>query len=121
MAWLGVTPSEHSSGGSRRQGSITKTGNSLARKLLIEAAWSYQHPAKISPEIQQRHEGVPKVIVDRAWDAQVRLCGRFRRMVAKGKNKNVAIVAIARELAGFIWDIGRLGMQQAINTSTAAG
>jgi transposase len=121
MAWLGVTPSEHSSGGSRRQGSITKTGNSLARKLLIKTAWSYQHPAKISPEIQQRHEGVPKVIVDRAWDAQVRLCGRFRRMVAKGKNKNVAIVAIARELAGFIWDIGRLGMQQAINTSTAAG
>ena len=88
--------------------------------MLIEAAWGYRHPAKISPEIQQRHEGVPKVIVDRAWDAQVRLCGRFRRMVAKGKNKNVAIVAIARELAGFIWDIGRLGMEQAIKTSRPA-
>jgi transposase len=120
MAWLGVTPSEYSSGGSRRQGSITKTGNSLARKLLIEAAWSYRHTAKVSPEIQQRHEGVPKVIVDRAWDAQLRLCGRYRRMVAKGKNKNVAVVAIAREFAGFIWDIARLGIEQAINTPKPA-
>ncbi len=62
----------------------------------------------------------PKVIIDRAWDAQLRLCGRFRRMVAKGKLKNVAVVAIARELAGFIWDIARLGMEQAINNSRAA-
>ncbi|KAG0162299.1 hypothetical protein DFQ30_002368, partial [Apophysomyces sp. BC1015] len=55
-------------------GSITKNGNSYARKLLVEAAWSYQHPARVSPEIQRRHEGIPKPIVDRAWDAQVRLC-----------------------------------------------
>ncbi len=110
MAWLGVTPSEYSSGGKRRQGAITKTGNSLARKLLIEAAWSYRHTAKVSPEIQLRHEGLPKVIIDRAWDAQVRLCRRYRKRVARGKNKNVAIVALARELGAFIWDIGRLGM-----------
>ena len=114
MAWLGVTPSEHSSGDKRRQGSITKNGNSYARKLLIEAAWSYQHPARVSPEIQRRHEGIPKPIVDRAWDAQVRLCRRYRRLVARGKQKNIAVVAVARELSGFIWDISRLAMSLAI-------
>jgi transposase len=105
MEWLGVTPSEHSSGGKRRQGSITKSGNSYARKLLIEAAWSYRHPARVSPDIQGRHEGLPKPIVDRAWDAQVRLCRRYRKLVARGKQKNIAVVAVARELSGFIWDI----------------
>ncbi|MEM5317016.1 IS110 family transposase [Paraburkholderia sp. JHI869] len=114
MAWLGVTPSEHSSGEKRRQGSITKNGNSYARKLLVEAAWSYQHPARVSREIQCRHEGIPKPIVDRAWDAQVRLCGRYRRLVARGKEKNIAVVAIARELAGFIWDISQLAMSLAM-------
>ncbi|WP_134143859.1 IS110 family transposase [Paraburkholderia sp. BL6665CI2N2] len=110
MAWLGVTPSEHSSGDKRRQGSITKNGNSYARKLLVEAAWSYQHPARVSPEIQRRHEGIPKPIVDRAWDAQMRLCRRYRKLVARGKQKNIAVVAVARELAGFIWDISQLAM-----------
>ena len=114
MAWLGVTPCEHSSGDKRSQGSITKNGNSYARKLLIEAAWSYQHPARVSPEIQRRHEGIPKPIVDRAWDAQVRLCRRYRRLVARGKQKNIAVVAVARELSGFIWDISRLAMSLAI-------
>jgi transposase len=114
MAWLGVTPSEHSSGGKRRQGSITKTGNSYARKLLVESAWSYRHPARVSIDIQRRHEGLPKPIVDRAWDAQLRLCRRYRKLVARGKTAHVAIIAIARELAGFIWDIGRLGMTLAL-------
>jgi transposase len=114
MAWLGVTPCEHSSGDKRSQGSITKNGNSYARKLLIEAAWSYQHPARVSPEIQRRHEGIPKPIVDRAWDAQVRLCRRYRRLVARGKQKNIAVVAVARELSGFILDISRLAMSLAI-------
>ncbi|MFM0212074.1 IS110 family transposase [Paraburkholderia sediminicola] len=113
MAWLGVTPCEHSSGDKRRQGSITKNGNSYASKLLIEAAWSYQHPARVSPEIQRRHEGIPKPIVDRAWDAQVRLCRRYRKLVARGKQKNIAVVAVARELSGFIWDISRLAMSLA--------
>lgn len=110
MAWLGVTPSEHSSGGKRRQGSITKTGNSYARKLLVESAWSYRHPARISMEIQRRHEGLPKIIIDRSWDAQLRLCRRYRKLVARGKSAQVAIIAVARELVGFIWDIGRMGM-----------
>ncbi|WP_134143892.1 IS110 family transposase [Paraburkholderia sp. BL6665CI2N2] len=114
MAWLGVTPSEHSSGDKRRQGSITKNGNSYARKLLVEAAWSYQHPARVSPEIQRRHEGIPKPIVDRAWDAQMRLCRRYRKLVARGKQKNIAVVAVARELAGFIWDISQLAMSLSV-------
>jgi transposase len=116
MAWLGVTPSEYSSGSKRRQGSITKTGNSYARKLLVESAWQYRHAAKVSSDIQRRHEGLPKVIVDRAWDAQLRLCRRFRKLLARGKERNVAAIAVARELAGFIWDIGRLGMAQASPT-----
>jgi transposase len=114
MAWLGVTPSEHSSGDKRRQGSITKTGNSYARKLLVEAAWSYRHPARVSPDIQRRHEGIPKAIIDRAWDAQVRLCRRYRRLAARGKHANTTVVAVARELSGFIWDIGRLAMSLAL-------
>lgn len=108
MAWLGVTPSEHSSGGSRKLGGITKAGNSYARKVLVEAAWSYRYPAKVSRIIQVRHEGLPKPIIDRAWDAQVRLCGRYRRMTALGKRPNVAVVAVARELAAYIWDIARM-------------
>jgi transposase len=114
MAWLGVTPCEHSSGEKRRQGSITKNGNSYARKLLVEAAWSYRHPARVSPDIQRRHEGIPKPIVDRAWDAQVRLCRRYRKLTARGKEKNIAVVAVARELSGFIWDISRLAMSLAV-------
>jgi transposase len=114
MAWLGVTPSEHSSGGKRRLGGITKTGNSYARKLLIEAAWSYRHPARMSRDIQCRHEGIPKALIDRAWDAQIRLCRRYRKLAARGKHVNIAAVAVARELAGFIWDIGRLAMSLAV-------
>ncbi|WP_454737157.1 IS110 family transposase [Cupriavidus necator] len=117
MAWIGVTPSEHSSGGKRRQGSITKTGNSYARKLLVESAWSYRHPARVSVDIQRRHEGIPKPIIDRAWDAQLRLCRRYRKLVARGKSANVAIIAVARELVGFIWDVGRLGMSHASSRS----
>ncbi|MGT0250591.1 IS110 family transposase [Burkholderia pyrrocinia] len=114
MAWLGVPPSEHSSGDRRRQGSITKAGNSYARKLLVEAAWSYRHPVRVSPDIQRRHEGIPKSIIDRAWDAQVRLCRRYRKLAARGKSVNIAVIAIARELAGFVWDITRMSMSLAL-------
>lgn len=108
MAWLGMTPSEYSTGERRRQGAITKCGNSNARRLLIEAAWAYRYPPKVSPSIQQRHEHLPKEIVARAWEAQLRLCKRFRKLTARGKPHNVALVAVARELAGFIWDIARM-------------
>jgi transposase len=107
-AWLGLTPSEHSSGQRRRLGSITKAGNGHARHLMVEAAWSYRHPAKVSPAIQRRHDGLPKAIIDRAWDAQLRLCKRYRRLVTRGKHPNVAVIAIARELAAFVWDIARM-------------
>ena len=108
MAWLGITASEHSSGPHRRQGSITKAGNGVARKALVEAAWAYQHPAKTSRAIQLRHDALDQSVIARAWDAQLRLCGRFRRLVARGKPKAVAVVAVARELAAFIWDIARM-------------
>jgi transposase len=102
MAWLGITPSEHSSGATRHQGGVTKAGNSYARKLLVEAAWSYRHSARVSLPIQRRQEGLPKAIIDRAWDAQIRLCRKYRKLVAKGKNVNIATVAVTRELAWFI-------------------
>jgi transposase len=108
MAWLGLVPSEYSSGLRKRQGAITKCGNGFARRLLIEAAWAYRYPPKVSPTIRKRHEGISRPIVDRAWDAQLRLCKRFRKLTARGKPHNLAQVAVARELSGFIWDIARL-------------
>jgi len=106
-AFLGLVPSEYSSGNSRRLGGITKAGNGHARRVLIEGAWSYRYPAKVSAHIQKRLEGLPKPVRDIAWKAQVRLCRRFRRMVARGKNPNVVVTAIARELAAFMWAIAR--------------
>jgi len=106
-AFLGLVPSEYSSGPSRRQGGITKAGNGHARRVLVEGAWSYRYPAKISPHIQKRIEALPKPVRDIAWKAQVRLCGRFRRMLARGKNPNVVVTAIAREMAAFMWAIAR--------------
>ncbi|MGH2725810.1 MAG: IS110 family transposase [Actinomycetota bacterium] len=106
-AFLGLTPSEYSSGNSRRQGSITKAGNSHARRALVEGAWAYRYPAKISPHIRKRQESLPKPVCDIAWKAQVRLCARYRRLVARGKNPNVVVTAIARELAAFMWAIAR--------------
>ncbi|MEX3901742.1 IS110 family transposase, partial [Paraburkholderia sp. BR10954] len=69
---------------------------------------------RVSPDIQRRHEGIPKPIIDRAWDAQLRLCRRYRKLAARGKNVNTSVVAVARELSGFIWDISRLAMSLAI-------
>lgn len=113
MGWLGIVPSEYSSAGRRRQGGITKCGNGYARRLLVEAAWSYRYTPKVSRIIQLRHEGLPKHIIDRAWDAQLRLCKRYARLTRSGKHPNVVVVAIARELAGFVWDIGRRAMPAA--------
>lgn len=104
-AYLGLVPSEHSSGEKRRQGGITKCGNSHARRVLVEGAWAYRYPAKVSRIIQVRQEKVPKPVQDMAWKAQVRLCKRYRRLVGRGKNPTVAITAVARELASFMWGI----------------
>lgn len=105
MAYLGLVPSEHSIGGSIRRGSITKTGNSHIRRALIEAAHAYCHPARESRVLLKRLDGLPKEVRDIAWKAQLRLCGQFKRLVAKGKNKNTFVTATARELAAFMWDI----------------
>ena len=105
--FLGLVPSEDSTGDSRRQGPITKAGNGHARRALVEGAWAYQYPAKVSPAIQKRLEGLPKPIQDIAWKAQVRLCKRFRRLIARGKHPNVVVTAIARELAAFMWAIAK--------------
>jgi transposase len=107
MSYLGLTPSEYSSGATRHLGGITKSGNGHARRALIEAAWAYRYPAKVSRHLQLRLERLPKPIQDTAWRAQVRLCARFRRLVARGKNPNIAVVAVARELAAFMWAIAR--------------
>ena len=105
MAYLGLVPSEHSSGGSRRQGSITKTGNGHVRRVLVEAAWSYRFPARKTRIIQQRAERTSSTVQAMAWEAQKRLCGRYRRLAATGKLKPLVITAVARELAGFLWAI----------------
>jgi len=105
MAYLGLVPSEHSSGGTRRQGGVTKAGNSTARRMLIEAAWSYRFPARISREQLLRQEALPKPIRDTAWKAQLRLCGRYRKLTRAGKPATIVTTAIARELAGFVWAI----------------
>jgi transposase len=105
MAYLGLVPSEHSSGETRRQSGITKAGNGVGRRMLIEAAWSYRFPARVSRELLLRQEGLPAPIREIAWKAQLRLCRRYRRLAHSGKPANVVTTAIARELAGFIWAI----------------
>jgi transposase len=107
MDYLGLTPSEYSSGERRRQGSITKAGNTHARRALVEGAWAYRYPAKVSRHLQLRLENQPQVIQDISWKAQVRLCKRYRQLLARGKNANLVVVAIARELAAFMWAIAR--------------
>jgi transposase len=107
MKFLGLIPSEYSSGEQRRQGSLTKAGNAHARRALVEGAWAYRYPAKVSRHLQLRLETQLKVIQDISWKAQVRLCKRYRRLVSRGKHPNVVTVAIARELAGFMWAIAK--------------
>jgi transposase len=108
MAYLGRTPSEYSSGDHRRQGGITKAGNSHARRALVEGAWAYRYPAKVSRHLQLRLEKVPAEIQAISWKAQVRLCRRYRQLSARGKHVNQVVVAVAREMAAFAWAIARL-------------
>jgi transposase len=107
MAYLGLVPSEQSSGQRRRQGGITKAGNGAARRLLIEAAWCYRFPARVSRELLLRQEGLASTIRDTAWKAQLRLCRRYRRLAQTGKPPTVVTTAIARELSGFVWAIAQ--------------
>lgn len=107
MAYLGLVPSEHSSGSTVRRGGITKAGNALARRALIEGAWTYRMQARISRKLYDRNENLPQAIRDIAWKAQMRLCARYRRLAATGKTKVVVTTAIAREMVGFLWAIAR--------------
>lgn len=107
MSYLGMVPSEHSSGPNRHLGPITKCGNQRARRLLIEGAHSYRYTANISTELQKRQEGLPKDIVDIAWKAQLRLCRRYQRLMHRGKHYNLVVVAIAREMIAYLWAIAR--------------
>jgi transposase len=107
MAYLGLTPSEYSSGERRRQGRITKTGNGHARRALVEGAWAYRYPAKVSRHLQLRLEKTSATVQAISWKAQVRLCKRYRQLSARGKHVNQVVVAIAREMAAFAWAIAR--------------
>jgi len=108
MKYLGLTPSEYSSGNSRHQGPITKTGNKHVRRVLVESAWTYRFNPRVSRPIEVRQQGQPKPIRDIAWRAQVPLAYRFKKLNAGRKmTQNKCCVAVARELAGFMWDIAR--------------
>jgi transposase len=107
MAYLGLVPSESSTGERVRRGRITKAGNMRARRVLIEGAWTYRFPARVSPAIQARADGLPRSVREIAWKAQIRLCARYRKLITAGKLKTVAVTAIAREMAGFLWAIGQ--------------
>jgi transposase len=120
MAFLGLVPSEHSSGGRRRQGAITLTGNRHARRMLIESAWSYRFPARQTKHLKAKAGNASPVAKQIAWKAQVRLCGRYRTLTRAGKNTKLVCVAIARELAGFIWDIVRQEMPRLAPTQAPA-
>jgi len=105
MEYLGLVPIQHNSGDKKRQGKITKTGNGHARHALIEAAQAYRLSARKSRAIAKRNEGLPQEICKIAWQAQVRLCDRYKRLVFRGKNSNLVKTAITRELAAFMWAI----------------
>ena len=106
MGYSGLVPSEHSSGQSTRRGAITKAGNAHLRRVLLESAWTYRYRPNIGPELKARQKGLDEAVNAIAWKAQNRLCGRYRRLAARGKAAQQVATAIARELLGFIWAIG---------------
>lgn len=107
MAWLGLVPSERFGGSTTRRGRLTKAGNALSRTMLVEAGWSYRHPPKKGHPYLKRSAHLPQEIKDVGWKAQTRLCKRFRHLSNTGKPQPRVLAAIARELAGFVWDIAR--------------
>lgn len=107
MAFLGLVPSEHSSGESKRRGRITRTGNKHVRRVLVESAWSYRYRPSMSAVIKKRNKGLDDGVQKIAWKAQQRLHGRYTRLMERGKTKQKTVVAVAREMTGFIWAIAR--------------
>jgi transposase len=106
MAYLGLVPSEHSSGASQRRGRITRAGNSHVRHVLVQAAWHYRHAPKVTRALEKRQDGQPQAVTDVAWSAQQRLHGRYRKLAGR-KGRQKAVIAVARELAGFVWALAR--------------
>jgi transposase len=107
MSFLGLVPAESSTGDTIRRKGLTLAGNRRARRALVEAAWTYRYPARVSETLRTRLKGLPKPVRDIAWKAQVRLCARYRRLCASGKKLPIVVAAIAREMAAFLWAIGR--------------
>jgi transposase len=107
MAYVGLVPSEESTGKRRRQGAITRCGNRHLRRILVEAAWHYRHVPGMSRELRRRNRGVALGVRRIAWEAQKRLNKRMYHLLQSGKSKNKTVVAMARELAGFIWSVGQ--------------
>ncbi len=107
MAYAGLVPSEHSSGTRQRRGGITKTGNAHLRFAVVEAAWHYRHPPRVGGVLKRRQAGQPLAATATAWQAQLRLHKRFGRLLRRGKLKQRAVVAVARELLGFVWALAR--------------
>ncbi len=107
MSYVGLTPSEYSSGNSTRRGSITKTGNTHVRRILVESAWSYRFRPRLGVEIKKRNEGLHPSLRQIAWKAQERLCSRYRKLQRQGKSKQKTTTAIARELIGFCWSMAQ--------------
>ena len=106
MGYGGIVASEHSSGERTRRGNITKTGNAHLRRVVVEAAWAYRHRPAVGATLRKRQENVSDEVKEIAWKAQHRLHKRYRKLLAKGKNKGVVVTAVGRELLGFIWAIG---------------
>lgn len=107
MAYLGLVPSEHSTGDAVKRGPITKAGNRRARRILVECSWSYRYPPRVGKEKQAKVEAAPRAAREIAWKAQCRLHARYRALTRRGKRPTVVVTAIARELSGFIWAINR--------------
>ena len=107
-AYFGLVPSEHSSGSSVRRSGITKTGNTEVRRILDQASWSYRFPARVSTQKERVYSEADQKVRDVAWRAQVRLCTRYRSLIARGKKAPVACIAVARELANFVWEMGQV-------------
>jgi transposase len=107
MSYAGAVPSEHSSGGKTSRGAITKAGNGHLRRAIVEAAWAYRYRPAIGPELRKRQRCLSAAIREISWKAQHRLHSRYVKLVLHGKHRNVAVIAVARELLGFIWAIGK--------------
>jgi transposase len=113
MGYLGLVPSEHSTGDKVKRSGITKAGNRRARRILVECSWSYRHPPRIGKEKLAKVAAAPRPVQEIAWKAQSRLSARYRALTRRGKRPTVVVTAIARELSGFVWAVNRAAMAQA--------